>query len=240
MGGERDHSFRNLLEEAGIAQSQMIPIEFVNVRDGGAFANNLTWLVNLMTVECNCRCFVFWNVGTSFLLAGGSVTDPLNINKHVQSVVEDVDVQIRSRAVDPGRKFVLVPLVYNKFTCDRDFKDQDMARDRGFTPVLGQSFSKFMKYNRLVIDDVKTAYPDTYKELGAPTRSLPGRPRHPPSRRLVQSTGSNLFLPLPPLGKVPKKTIKSLKCWSVRETRESCDLICSFQVQTTVTSLIPN
>ena len=123
MGGKRDHSFRNLLDDGGIAQSKMIHIEFINVRDGGAFANNLTWLVNLMNVECNCRFFVFWNISTSFLLSGGSVTDLFNINKHVGSVVENVGVQIRSRTVDMRHKFVLVPLVYNKFTCDRDFKD---------------------------------------------------------------------------------------------------------------------
>ena len=100
MGGEQDDSFRNLLDKGGIAQSQMIHIEFVNVRDGGAFANNPTWLVNLINVECNCSYFVFWNVGTSFLLSGGSVTELYNINKHVGSVVENVGVHIRSRTVD--------------------------------------------------------------------------------------------------------------------------------------------
>ena len=168
MRGKQDHSFRNLLADGGIAQSQMIPIEFINVRDGGAFANNLTWLVNLMNVECNCRCFVFWNVGASFLLSGGSVTDLYNIIKRVGSVVENVEVQIRNKAVDTRHKFVLVPLVYNKFPCDRDFRDQDMARDKGFNPVLGQSFFKFMDYNKLAMDDVKNAYHNTFKELGDP------------------------------------------------------------------------
>ena len=172
MGGELDHSFWNLLDEGGIAQNQMIHIEFVNVREDGAFANKLTWLVNLMNVEGNCRCFVFWNVGTSFLLSGGLVTDLFNINKHVRSGVENVGVQIRSRTVDMRHKFVLVPLVYNKFTCDRDFKDQDMARDRGFNPVLGQSFSKFMAYNKLVMEDAKSAYSNSFKELGDPNKIL--------------------------------------------------------------------
>ena len=45
MGGLRDSSFRDRLEEEGITQSQMT---YINVRDGGAFADNLTWLSNLM------------------------------------------------------------------------------------------------------------------------------------------------------------------------------------------------
>ena len=89
-----------------------------------------------MAVNCNCRCFIFWNVDTSFLLWGGSVIELYHLNKHVGSVV-----QIRSRPVDLRHKFVLVPLVYNRLTCDRDFRDQEMTRENGFNPVLGQSFS---------------------------------------------------------------------------------------------------
>ena len=81
-----------------------------------------------MAVEYNCRCFIFWNVGTSFLLLGGSVTDLYKLSKHVGSKVEAMGVQIRSRPVDLKHKFVLVPLVYNKATCDRDFRDIKMAR----------------------------------------------------------------------------------------------------------------
>ena len=91
-------------------------------------------LVILMNVECNCKCFMFWNLGTSFLLSGGLVTDLFDINKDVQSVVESVDVQIRSRAVDVRHKFVLVPLVYNKFTCDRDFQGPGHGQGQGLHP----------------------------------------------------------------------------------------------------------
>ena len=145
MGDQQDPSLRSLLEERGITQSQMLHIEYINVRDGGAFADNLTWLVNLVTVECNCKCFVFWNVVTSFLLLGGSVTDLYDLNKHGGSVVETVGVKIRSRPVDLRHKFVPVPLVYNKSTCDMDIRDQEMASENKFNPVLCQSFSKFME-----------------------------------------------------------------------------------------------
>ena len=172
MAGQGDPSFWNLIEEGGIAQSQTIHIEYINVRDGGAFADNLSWLVNLMTVECNYRCFAFCNVGTSFLLSGGSVTDLYNLNKHVGSVVETVGVHIRSRPVDLRHKFVLVPLVYNKLTCDRDFGDQEMASANGFNPVLGQSLSKFKEYNKLALEDEKNAYPNSFEELGDPNELL--------------------------------------------------------------------
>ena len=69
-----------------------------------------------MGVECNCRCFIFWNVSTRFMLSGGSVSDLYELNKHVGSKVEAMGVQIRSRPVDLKHKFVLVPLVYNKVT----------------------------------------------------------------------------------------------------------------------------
>ena len=94
----------------------MIHIKNINVRNGEAFGDNLTWLSNLMARECNCRCFIFWNVRTSFLLSGGSVSDLYKINKHVGSTVEAMGVQTRSRPVSLKHKFVLVPLVYNKVT----------------------------------------------------------------------------------------------------------------------------
>ena len=150
----------------------MIHIEYINVRDGGTFADNLTWLVNLVAVECTCRCFVFWNVGPRFLLLGGSVTELYHLNKHVGSVVETMGVQIRSRPVDLMHKFMFVPLVYNKLTCDRDFRDQERTRENAFNPVLGKSFSKFMEYNKLAMEDVKTAYPNSFAELGDPNKLL--------------------------------------------------------------------
>ena len=66
-GEPRDPSFKDRLLKAGIAASETVHIEFVDVRDGGAFADNMTWLISR---ECNCQCFIFWNVGTSFLLSG--------------------------------------------------------------------------------------------------------------------------------------------------------------------------
>ena len=74
MGDLCDSSFRDRLEEEGITQSQTIHIKFINVRDGGVFADNLTWLSNLTARECNCQCFIFQNVGTSFLFSGGLVS----------------------------------------------------------------------------------------------------------------------------------------------------------------------
>ena len=94
LGSLRNTSFRDLLENEGISHSQMIHIEYIDVRDGGAYADNLTWLSNLIARECNCRCFIFWNVGTSFLLSGGSVTELYKINKQVEAVVVKLGVQI--------------------------------------------------------------------------------------------------------------------------------------------------
>ena len=123
-------------------------------------------------MECNCLCFIFWNVGTSFLLLGGSVTELYKINKQVEDVVVNLGVQIRSTSVDLRHKFVLVPLVYNKATCDRDFMEMEMDRAAGNTPVVGQSFSKFIDYNNIVISDVKKSYPSSYKQLGDPNKLL--------------------------------------------------------------------
>ena len=79
-------------------------------------------------------------------------------------------VQIRSKPVDLKHKFVLVPLVYNKATCDRDFMEIKMSRANGTNPVVGQSFSKFIDYNNLVLSDVKET--TSYKELGDPNELL--------------------------------------------------------------------
>ena len=74
--------------------------------------------------------------------------------------------------MDLSHKFVLVPLVYNKDTCDRDFIELEMDRAEGNTPVVGQSFSKFMDYNNKVLADVKKSYPSSYKQLGDPNELL--------------------------------------------------------------------
>ena len=43
-------------------------------------------------------------------------------------MVAKLGVQIRSTSVDLKHKFVLVPLVYKKVTCERDFMEMEMAR----------------------------------------------------------------------------------------------------------------
>ena len=54
LGGQRDKTFRDHLAKRGISQSQTVHIEFVDVRDGGAYADNVTWLTALIARECNC------------------------------------------------------------------------------------------------------------------------------------------------------------------------------------------
>ena len=56
------------------------------------------------------------------------MTELYKINKQVEDVVVNLGVQIRSTSVDLRHKFVLVPLVYNKDTCDRDFIELEMDR----------------------------------------------------------------------------------------------------------------
>ena len=124
MGGPQEKTFRDTLQQNGISPTQNIHIEFVDVRDGGAFADNVTWLTALIAREANCQCFIFWNVGTSFLLAGGSVDELIKINKVTRDVVEAMKVEIRNTPVELKHKFVFVPLVYNKETCDRDQIEQ--------------------------------------------------------------------------------------------------------------------
>ena len=152
--------------------SNIFHIVFVDVRDGGAFADNQTWLSALLTSECNCRGFIFWNVGTSFLINGGSASDLLKINKETETFVVNMPVKIRSKPVNLKHKFVLVPLIYNKVTRDRDFKETELIRAKGFNPILGQSFSQFIDYNNLVLADVKKSYPNSYVELGDPNMLL--------------------------------------------------------------------
>ena len=45
-------------------------------------------------------------------------------------------------------------------------------RENGTTTVHGQSFTKFIDYNKLSLDDIKTTYPDTYTELSDPNELL--------------------------------------------------------------------
>ena len=47
-GAFEDPSFKNLLIAAGITPSHTVHIEFVDVRDGGVYADNLTWLTALI------------------------------------------------------------------------------------------------------------------------------------------------------------------------------------------------
>ena len=75
------------------------------------------------------------------------MTELLKINKQIETYVAKMGVQIRSTPVNLKHKFVLVPLVYNKVTRDRDFLEMDLLRANGTNPVIGQSFSKFIDYN---------------------------------------------------------------------------------------------
>ena len=145
-GDQQDTSFRDCLLKGGIPTSQTVHIEFVDMLDGGAFADR----------ECNCQCFIFWNVGTSFLLSGGSVAELFEINKLTESVVTDLDVKIRNTDVK---------LDHNKETCNRDFLELEKDRAIENTPVVGHSFSKFMEYNKLVGKDVKKSCPRSWEQI---------------------------------------------------------------------------
>ena len=122
---------------------------------GGAFADR----------ECNCQCFIFWDIGTSFLLSWGSVAELFEIHKLTESVVTDLDVKIRNTDVKLDHKFVLVPLVYNKETCNWVILKLEKDRAIGNTSVVGQSFSKFMEYNELVAKDVKKSYLRSWEQI---------------------------------------------------------------------------
>ena len=123
------------------------------------------WLTALIARECNCQCFIFWNVGTSFLLAGGSVGELININKMTKGVVDKMAVQIRNTPVNLKHKFVLVPLAYNKETCDRDQIEMEVSRKAGNTPCVGQFLHKFINYNDLVKIEMSLAYPTSHEQL---------------------------------------------------------------------------
>ena len=82
-----------------------------------------------------------------------------------QGVVDKMVVQIRNTPVSLKHNFVLVPLAYNKETCDRDYLELEMDRKAINIPVVGQTFSKFMDYNDKVTNDVKKSYPKSHKQL---------------------------------------------------------------------------
>ena len=179
LKGTRTHTalpgaktFSELLQKNGIVPTENVHIEFVDVRDGGAFADNETWLNALITREANCQCFVFWNVGTSYLLTGGSVDDLIKISKLTKVYVETLPVHIRSTPVELRHKFVFVPLLYNKEACDRDKADMDVSREAGKTPCVGQSLHKFLHYNDSVKVLNSKTHPKTFDQLLDPNLEL--------------------------------------------------------------------
>ena len=168
-GAHEDPSFRELLKSKGICPSQTVHIEFIDVRDGGVFADNLTWLTALIERESMCRCFIFWNVGTSFLLSGGSVAELLARNQLIENHVTSMECKIRDTVVDVGHKFILVPLVYTRETSDLEFHGLERdGQDTGNLPVFGTSFNNLMVYNSRVRDLVKQNYPASEGRLGDP------------------------------------------------------------------------
>ena len=46
-------------------------------------------------------------------------------------------------------RFIPVQLVYNKVTLKKELLGLNTLKEDGNTPVLGQSFTKFLDYNRL-------------------------------------------------------------------------------------------
>ena len=172
-GAQEDPSFRELLKTKGICPSQTVHIEFIDVRDGGAFADNLTWLTALIDRESMCRCFIFWNVGTSFLLSGGSVEELLAKNLIIEEHVTKMECKIRHTVVDVRHKFIYVPLVYTRDTMDLEF--QVMEREEQYTgnlPVFGHSFNNIMAYNSRVRNLVKQTFSNSEGCLGDPNLQL--------------------------------------------------------------------
>ena len=89
----------------------------------------------------------------------------MKINKVTKECVEKMTVQIRNTPVDLKHNFVLVPLAYNKETCDWDQIELDVSRKAGKTPCVGQSLNKFIDYNNLVNLEVSLAYPTSHDQL---------------------------------------------------------------------------
>ena len=59
-----------------------------------------------------------------------------------------------------------MPLVYNKATAEQNFLETELARANEIHPVIGQSFSKFIDYNNLVMSDGRKTSLASNKELG--------------------------------------------------------------------------
>ena len=109
------------------------------MNDGGAFANNTAWLAALLARECNCQGFIFWNVGTSYLLSGGAASELYKITKKVEAYIVDMEVHIRGTLVNLKHRFVPVQLVYNKVALKKDLMEMNALKDDGNTPVLGHT-----------------------------------------------------------------------------------------------------
>ena len=172
-GALEDPSFKNLLLKAGIKPCQMTNIEFVDVCDGGVYADNLTWLTTLIERECMCRCFIFWNVGTSFLLSGGTVGDLLAKKALIESHVTNMEVKIRHTDVDLRHKFVYGPLVFTRDTMDLDFQEMNREEQvKGNLPVAGHSFNNFLVYKSRVSDLVRQTFPNSGGYLDDPNLLL--------------------------------------------------------------------
>ena len=151
----------------------MINIEFVEVRDGGVYADNLTWLTTLIERECICQCFIFCNVGTSFLLSGGTVDDLLAKNALIESHVSNMEVKIRHTKVDLRHKFVYMPLVFTRDTMDLDFQEMHKEEQvKGNLPVAVHSFNNFLVYNSRVSDLVRQTFPNSGGYLDDPNLLL--------------------------------------------------------------------
>ena len=137
------------------------------------YANNLTWLTALIERECMCRCFIFWNVGTSFLLLGGSVEDLLAKNALIENHVTNMRVKIRHTDVDLRHQFIYVTLVYTRDTMDLDFQEMNREeRATGNLPVSGHSFNKLLVYNSHVSDLVEQTFPNSVGCLDDPNLLL--------------------------------------------------------------------
>ena len=83
-----------------------------------------------------------------------------------------MEVHIRSTPINVKHRFIPVQLVYNKMTLKKELMGSNTHKEDRNTPVLGQSFTKFLDYNSLVLDDVKKTYPDTHAELSDPNKLL--------------------------------------------------------------------
>ena len=167
------HVAHNMVLDNEIMPCQVVNIEFVDIRDGGIFANNLVWLTALIEKGCMARCFVFWNAGTTFLLSGGSVNDLLAKNKVIEDYVAEMDVQIRHVSVNLKHEFILVPLVFTRDTCDLEIQAMDkVLNDTGSLPVIGQAFPKFLDYNAQVMNLVKDKFPTSEPQVVDPNLLL--------------------------------------------------------------------